>query len=161
MSAGDDSADEPRPDLIVRRSAFNGQVGYRLVEWESDRALVEIDIGDRHLNRGGVTHGGVIMTVIDAAGGYAGTHCATPGHTRLCVTASLTTEFLRPVPLGSRLTVESRRRGGGRTMFVSTIEVRDPSGDVVALGHGVYRYVGGSGDPAGIPGRQSTEAGDD
>ena len=144
-------------DLIRQRSPFNEQVGYRLVEWREDFALVELDIEDNHSNRRGVIHGGVIMTIIDAAGGYSGTFCPTPGRTRMCVTASLTTEFVRPARSGERLQATARRRGGGRGIFMSTIEIHDNRGHLIALGHGVYRYVKGSGAPEGIPGEDSTE----
>jgi len=154
-----DSAENP-VDLIVARSPFNDQVGYRLVAWEPDFARLEIDIEHRHLNRGGAVHGGVLMTIIDSAGGYCGTYCPHPGRTRLCVTATLSTEFLRPGPANSRLTVEARRRGGGRGIFTATMEVTDDRGRLVALGHGIYRYIRGSGDPDGIPGRDSTDIGD-
>lgn len=147
-------------NLIVDRSPFNELVGYRLVEWREDYARLEVDVEERHHNRRGVAHGGVTMTAIDAAGGYCGTHCAVPGHTRMCVTASLTCEFIKPMESGRTLTIEAKRRGGGRGMFFAEMEARDDHGHLIALGHGVYRYVKGSGDPAGIPGKQSTEPSD-
>ena len=147
---------EPK-DLIVSRSPFNEQVGYRLVEWREDFARVELDVREDHTNRRAVSHGGVLMTIIDAAGGYSGTFCDHPGRTRMCVTVSLTTEFVRPARTGERLSAVARRRGGGRGLFPSTIEVHDQHGHLIALGQGIYRYVKGSGAPEGIPGRDSTE----
>ncbi len=144
-------------DLIVDRSPFNEQVGYRLVEWSENRAAVELDVMAGHSNRRGMVHGGVLMTIIDAAGGYAGTYCPYPGRTRTCVTASLTTEFVRPAKQGDRLRAVAERRGGGNGIFVTTIEVHNREGHLVALGHGIYRYLKGSGAPDGIPGTDSTD----
>ncbi len=149
-----------KPNLIKRRSPFNEGMDYRLVEWAEDYARVELDVEHRHLNSRVNAHGGVLMSVIDAAGGYCGTYCAHPGRTRICVTASLTTEFVSPAQLGDRLVAVARRRGGGRGIFTATVEVHDQDGRLIALGHGVYRYIKGSGAPEGIPGRDSTEDGE-
>jgi uncharacterized protein (TIGR00369 family) len=144
-------------DLIVDRSPFNERVGYRLIEWKEDHAVVGLEVRRDHANRRGAIHGGVLMTIIDAAGGYCGTYCPHPGRTRTCVTASLTTEFLRPAQEGDGLTATARRRGGGRGLFTASVEVHDQRGHLVALGHGIYRYIKGSGAPEGIPGRKSTD----
>ncbi|MCP4330985.1 MAG: PaaI family thioesterase [Alphaproteobacteria bacterium] len=157
----DDKGHPDSKDLIRDRSPFNQRVGYRLVEWRDDYALVELDVRDDHMNRRGAVHGGVLMTAIDAAGGYCGTFCPYPGRTRMCVTVSLTTEFLRPAGHDERLAITARRRGGGRGLFAASIEVHDQHDHLIALGHGIYRYVRGSGAPDGIPGADSTERDDD
>ena len=63
-------------------SAFQGLLGYRLALWEPDRAVIEYDVDAGHLNRSGVLHGGVLVTLLDTAAGYAGCHCAVPGRIR-------------------------------------------------------------------------------
>jgi uncharacterized protein (TIGR00369 family) len=131
-------------------SGFRQLVGYRVASWRDGAADLTLTIGPRHLNRSGVLHGGVIATLIDAAGGYAGCYCAKPGHVRRSVTVSLSTQFLAQAKTGV-LMAKARVRGGGTKIFVTTIEVVDGSGRLVAIGEGVYRYRSGSENPDGVP----------
>jgi len=140
--------DDKSPNLGT--SAFRDLVGYRLVEWDEDTATVAVDIDRRHMNRKSILHGGVVATVVDAAGGYAGTHCTVPGNVRRCVTVSITVNFLGQVR-GGRLIARAAKRGGGRRIFVATVEVTNEGGDLVATGEAVYRYVRGSESPEGVP----------
>ncbi len=131
-------------------SGFRQLLGYRVLEWRLDEAAITLTIGPRHLNRGGALHGGVIATLIDAAGGYAGCYCAVPGRVRRSVTVSLTTQFLTQTRTGV-LTARARVRGGGKRLFVASVEVHDGSGTLIAVGEGVYRYRTGSESPEGVP----------
>ncbi|HEX6978995.1 MAG TPA: PaaI family thioesterase [Alphaproteobacteria bacterium] len=137
-------------------SGFRQLVGYRVSEWRDGEAAISLTIGPRHLNRSGVLHGGVIATLIDAAGGYAGCYCPHPGRVRRSVTISLTTQFVAQAKTGS-LVARARVRGGGKRIFIASIEVHDSTGQLVALGEGVYRYRTGSESPEGIPVEQNGE----
>jgi uncharacterized protein (TIGR00369 family) len=77
-------------------SALQQLIGYRLVEWGPDRAVIAHEVAKDHLNR---LHGGIIATLCDTAGGY----CDTPGETRSTVTLSLTVNFVASVS-GGRVT---------------------------------------------------------
>jgi uncharacterized protein (TIGR00369 family) len=131
-------------------SGFRQLLGYRVLEWRDGEAAITLTIGPRHLNRAGALHGGVIATLIDAAGGYAGCYCPTAGRVRRSVTVSLTTQFLSQAKTGV-LTARSRVRGGGKRLFVASTEVHDGSGTLIAVGEGVYRYRSGSEGPEGVP----------
>lgn len=145
----DDPTSAPGPaDMLA--SGFRDLVGYRLVEWTGGLARLEIDLDERHMNRSGVVHGGVLTTMMDAAGGYAGTWCSVEANVRRCVTVSLTSHFLAPAE-GGRLTATARLRGGGRRIFVSSIEVTDTLGSLIAIGDGTYRLRRGSEAPEGAP----------
>jgi len=136
-------------------SGFRQLVGYRLLDWKDGEAAITLTVGPRHLNRSGALHGGVITTLIDAVGGYAGTYCPEPGHVRRCVTVSLTTQFLAQTKIGV-LTARARVRGGGKRLFIASAEVTDAGGVLLAIGEGVYRYRSGSENPHGVPvGRQA------
>ena len=52
-------------------SGFRALVGYKAVVWRRDYAEVELEIDDRHMNSLGILHGGVYMTMMDAAMGHA------------------------------------------------------------------------------------------
>ena len=49
------------------------------------------------------------------------------------------------------MTIESKKTGGGRTMFMSTAEARDETGRIVATGQGIGRYRDGCHTPEGLP----------
>jgi uncharacterized protein (TIGR00369 family) len=131
-------------------SGFRQLLGYRVLEWRDGEAAITLTIGPRHLNRAGALHGGVIATMIDAAGGYAGCYCGTAGRVRRSVTVSLTTQFLTQAKTGV-LTARARVRGGGKRLFIASTEVHDGGGALIAVGEGVYRYRSGSESPEGVP----------
>ena len=131
-------------------SGFRDLVGYRLVDWRDGHARLELPLDARHLNRSGVIHGGVMTTMMDAAGGYAGTWCAVPGNVRRCVTVSMDAKFLGQARNG-RIFATAERRGGGQRIFFSRIEVTDEAGALLAMGDGVYRLRRGSEALEGIP----------
>jgi uncharacterized protein (TIGR00369 family) len=117
------------------------------VEWEPDRAVIAYDIAKDHLNRTNRLHGGIIATLCDTAAGYCGVYCDMLGETRATVTLSLTVNFVASVS-GGRVTAEGRKRGGGKTIFFSDVEVRDAEGRLIATATGTFRYV--SATPVGV-----------
>lgn len=129
-------------------SAFQQLIGYRLVEWAPDRAVVAYEVMPDHLNRTNRLHGGVIASLLDTAAGYAGCYCATPGETRTTVTLSLTVNFLASASSGP-LRIRARRTGGGKTIFFSEAEALDQEDRVVATALGTFRYI--SSTPVGVP----------
>lgn len=140
----------PRPTL-KKFAAFADTIGFRLVEWELDRCVMELDVDDHVLNGTGVLHGGCLSTVVDTAIAHAALYCTVPGNFRSGATVTLTVNFIRPVRKGSRITVEARKTGGGSTMFMSIAEVKDESGRIVATGQGIGRYRDGCHTPEGLP----------
>ncbi|CAA9529493.1 MAG: hypothetical protein AVDCRST_MAG91-2819 [uncultured Sphingomonadaceae bacterium] len=143
----------PSSDLNLDReqrfsSAFQQLMGYRLVEWAPDYAVVAYDVMPDHLNRTNRLHGGVIASLLDTAAGYAGCFCATPGETRTTVTLSLTVNFLASASSGS-LRISARRTGGGKTIFFSEATALDAENRTVATAVGTFRYV--SATPVGSP----------
>lgn len=129
---------------------FGESVGYVITAMEPDFACIELAIRPAHLNRIGFVHGGVLTTLMDAAGGRSGMYCTVPGNRRSSVTVSLTVNFLRATRHG-KLIVTGRRLEGGQRIFSSNIEVRHCSGFLVASGLGAYRYLRGSERPEGVP----------
>ncbi len=121
---------------------FADLIGYRLTAWREHEAEIALEVDARHMNRSGRLHGGVLATVIDAACGFAGCYQAPPDQGRRAMTLSLNTQYIGPVPVGTRLTASARRGGGGRRIFFSTCEVRDQDGRLVATGSATYRYRG-------------------
>ena len=119
---------------------FKKLIGLETVELAEGRAVLSLNVSAKHLNSQGSLHGGVLATLIDHAGGNAGCFGNETGKPRKAVTLSLTTSFLAPVSSG-RIIATARKRPGGRRIFVSTTEITDESGKLLAVGEATYRYI--------------------
>lgn len=131
--------DTSEPASLIAMAGFNKSLGFRLVDWSETHAVLEVTVRPDLLNRSEILHGGVVATLIDAAGGFAGGYTGKPGTGRLVLTLSLTTSFIGQTS-GGVVRATARKRGGGRRIFASTIEVTDEAGQIIAVGEGTYRY---------------------
>lgn len=145
-----DDTPSPHTKSLKTFGGFAEIIGLRLVEWELDRCKLELDVGDRHRNGLGVVHGGVISTLVDVACAHSGIYCTVPGNKRTGLTASLTVNLIGSARNG-RLTVLARKRGGGKTLYMSSAEVFDGDGQLIATGEAVCRYRRGSHLREGFP----------
>jgi len=128
---------------------FRDLLGFELIEWSKDWAVVDLELNDTHLNRNQYVHGGVIMSLLDSACGFSGVYCSVPGNVRRCITISMNTHFVNPVSDGV-LRVEARVISRGRKIFFVEANVFNKS-VLVATGAGTFRYVAGGADEQGVP----------
>lgn len=128
-------------DALRKHGGFADLVGYELTHWEDDLAEVALTVGERHLNRSGVLHGGVLTTLIDTACGYCGCYTAEGETPRRAFTLSLTTSFIGAGQAGQRLVARATRSGGGRSVFFADCTVSDAEGRVVGTGQGTFKYI--------------------
>jgi len=119
---------------------FRKLIGLKTRELQDGYAVMELMVSPEHLNSHGSIHGGILATMIDHSGGIAGCFSEKSGKRRKAVTLSLATSFLAPVSSGI-LTATSRKRPGGRRIFVSTTEITDETGRLIAVGEATYRYI--------------------
>ena len=82
----------------------------------------------------GVTHGGVVSTLLDETMGWAPS--LTTG--RMYVTAELTVRYLAPVPVGKLMVVEAWAEKVTRRLAVVRGEVKGEGGEVLATAHGKF-----------------------
>ncbi|MCK7548780.1 PaaI family thioesterase [Marinobacter koreensis] len=129
---------------------FHNLLGYRQVSWEESEAVIALDLQPKHLNLGGVIHGGVLTSLLDIAMAEAGTYCPYPGRMRKAITLSLTTTFTGQCS-GGMIRVTGRKRAGGTRIFNSTGEVHDEQGNLLAIAEGTFRIRSGSEKPEGVP----------
>ena len=129
---------------------FHSLLGYRQASWEENEAVIELELRPRHLNLGGVIHGGVLTSLLDIALAQAGTYCPYPGRMRKAITLSLTTTFTGQCSEGT-IRVTGRKRAGGTRIFNSTGEVHDDKGNLLAIAEGTFRIRSGSDKPEGVP----------
>jgi uncharacterized protein (TIGR00369 family) len=78
-------------------------------------------------------HGGIIATILDEAMGKVNKirHV-------VALTKEMTIEYIRPVPLGKRLTVEGRERSVRGRVHTNTAEIRNEKGEVLARSRGKF-----------------------
>jgi uncharacterized protein (TIGR00369 family) len=93
-------------------------------------------LGAEYQGGAGFIHGGIIATVLDEVMGkvcrFRGVHA---------VTAELTIQYLRPVPLDADLVIEGYEvEMTGRNLFMVG-EIRDVSGKVLARGKGRFVII--------------------
>ncbi len=111
--------------------------GLRLdLKVDSDTGVVRVEFvpGREHIGFEGIVHGGVIATVLDEAMVWA----ATWAGRRFCVCGELTTRFRREAAVGKLLVIETKVDSNRPRMIVTTGEVRDDAGELVATGTGKY-----------------------
>ena len=128
-------------DPIRSKGGFGDLVGYELTLWEPERAEVTLTLDERHMNRSGVMHGGVLTTLIDTACGYTGTFSPDEGSTRRAFTLSLDSHFVSAARKGDTLTATASLSGGGKSIYFAVCEVRAGDGRLVGRGSGVFKYI--------------------
>ena len=97
---------------------FNRLLGIEFGEYHDDGVTLRLPLSSRHYNGAGVVHGGVMLTLADAALGFA---IARAVGSR-CTTAELKINYLRPVTEGI-LEARSRILRAGRKLVVARAEV--------------------------------------
>nr|WP_299379609.1 PaaI family thioesterase [uncultured Halomonas sp.] len=136
-------------DSLVQMG-FQRLLGMRVTEWSENRAVVELTVGEQHLNRSGIVHGGVLTSLLDTALSLSGLYCSVPGNIRKGMTLSLTTTFVAAAR-GGVLRAVGHRRGGGKATFMASGEVLDAADNVMAMGEGAFRIRSASQAPEGEP----------
>ncbi len=89
-------------------------------------------------NSQGNCHGGILFALADTAFGHA---CNGSGDTAVIAQAS--TEFIRPVPIGARLTARAVRVHQGRLLGTYDVAIRDDAQRLIVLMRGRSCRVGG------------------
>ncbi len=135
-------------DCVLRRfcqyqndiaNTLNSVMGTEYIrgDFDSKTAVFAFDVTQWMRNPGGVMHGGALSAALDIAMGSCTCYWA---GCRLTPTVTLQMNFLRPIPVGSRLILECRVHSCGRTTAYATafgyIEGREDKSVVTA--NGVY-----------------------
>lgn len=121
------------PSSQPRVGGFNQYLGLRIVEYEEGHCVMELPVEERHLNRSGIVHGGVLATLIDAATSHAGNHAPEVEDRPRSVTVAMSIQYLGQAKKGP-LRAVGTRTGGGRSIFFARAEVFDAQGTLVAAG---------------------------
>lgn len=122
---------------------FNRELGIRITRFEEGLCEIEMIAEEKHLNRSGTLHGGVVASLLDVVGGYAGTWCNTPGNIRRAVTLSMSNSYLQPGGPGL-IRATGKISGGGYKIFFTEMSVFDADGTKLAFGMASYKITKGS-----------------
>lgn len=132
---------------------FLSELGFTRAEAGEGRAVMAIDIQDKHLSPTKTVHGGVIYSLADTAMGSAIWSTLEPGET--CATISANVDYVAAVRDG-RITCEAEVvRRGTRTAFTRAL-VYDGDGNLVAQVTAAFHVGRGSGKRLG-KGETSTD----
>ena len=110
-------------------------LGIRLVELKRGYSRVTLRVSEEMLNFHGVAHGGLILSLADAA--FA---AASNSHNQVAVALNININYRRPVRAGEELTAEAFEENLGKTTALYRMVVKNSAGQLVALCQGlVYR----------------------
>jgi len=134
MSGSDNSAGSGG---ISIESPFVDTLGVQLIGAKDGESELRMPLQDAHMNTWGIAHGGVTMTLLDAALALAARSVAGDGIG--VVTVEMKVNFMQPG--------RGELRGYGRVLHRSTTmaycegEIRDSEGHFVAKALGTFKYM--------------------
>lgn len=131
-----------RADAMYAEDRTCRSLGITLEEVDVGRARMRMRVGKDMVNGHGITHGGYLFLLADAAFAYA---CNTHGPVTLAHSAQVT--FLRPVQVDDELVADAVERTRYGRSGVYDVTVRRPTGEIVAEFRGHSVMV--SGKPTG------------
>jgi uncharacterized protein (TIGR00369 family) len=99
----------------------------------------DLAITEAHRNIQGVTHGSVVMALLDTAMGHALTGILAEGE--FCSTTEMSLQFLKASRPGDRLSALGRVTKRGNRIAYLEGSCTNAAGDLVARAHGTW-YVG-------------------
>ena len=114
----------------------NNPEGMRLrFTYDEDRDcfISRFRLGKRYTGPPGHCHGGIIATILDEAMGKVNKLRQV-----VAVTAEITVNYLKPVPLNKSLRVESREVEVKGRQHINTAEILNQKGEVLARSRGLF-----------------------
>src|SRR4026207_1895993 len=99
-----------RPVASHEFRGFNGLIGHEVVAWRHGFVEMRLKVRPERCNANGALAGGVLMTLLDSASGFACTFNETATARRLSVTLAFTTQFIKAARDGDQLPIFGARR---------------------------------------------------
>jgi acyl-CoA thioesterase len=118
---------------------FITDLGVEFISADNGRAVVALDLTERHLNSWSVAHGGVLMTMLDVAMAVAGRSLDPDAGAG--VTVEMKTSFVQPANARSRLLASAQAFHRSSTMAFCDGEIRDTAGRLIAKAMGTFKFL--------------------
>jgi uncharacterized protein (TIGR00369 family) len=103
---------------------------------EGRRAICEFNLSQRYTGPPGHAHGGIIATILDEAMGKVNKFRSV-----VALTKSMEVEYMKPVPLGKKLTVTGREREVNGRTHINVAEITNENGEILARSTGTFIAV--------------------
>ncbi len=127
---------------IVNSSPYPSHMSMRLISVELDRATVELEIGNCHLQPYGIVHGGVLSTLIDTATFWS-VFMRIPEDCGL-VNIDLKLNYLQAVTAGKLIT-EGYAIRSGRSISYAEAKVFNEDNELIVHGTSTLKILPGKG----------------
>ena len=121
---------------IINRGPYFRHLSMPVKDIGVGYSLVELDIGNEHLNPFGGLHGGVYASAIDTAA-YWSVYCDLPEDVGM-ISLDLKVDFLAPANAG-KMIIQGRRIKIGRTICLAEATAFDQNGKWLA--HGISKMM--------------------
>ncbi|OPX87581.1 MAG: Acyl-coenzyme A thioesterase PaaI [Pelotomaculum sp. PtaB.Bin104] len=119
----------------LEQDALAQLLGIKINDIQAGYACATMEVRQELLNGVGLTHGGAIFSLVDVV--FA---AASNSHGPVALALNVNINFLKATKAGALLTATAREENLTRKTGIYRLEVRDESGDVVALAEGLaYR----------------------
>jgi len=115
-----------------RQDPFSKVLGIEILELREGYCKATMNVKDEHLNFHGFAHGGVILSLADAA--FA---AASNSRNKTAVALNINISYRRPVKAGSKLIAEAFEESLGRTTGLYRMKVFTEDGKLVAICEGL------------------------
>ena len=127
------------PDGKQRRIPFLDHLGVQTVSFGQGRCELSVEVHPHMCNSMQVAHGGVVMTVLDAALAIAGRAAHTDDYDAPVntITVEMKTSFIRPG--AGRLSVRAECVHKATSLMFCEGEARDEQGRLVARANGTFK----------------------
>jgi uncharacterized protein (TIGR00369 family) len=118
---------------------YTTMLGLRLESVEVGTVVLAVEVQQLHLNLASIVHGGFLSTLMDQACGLAVRSTQPVG--KACLHAQANYRFLRPGLPNTTLRCTARVIKSGRALSITSAEVHDVAGILLATGEGTHATV--------------------
>lgn len=119
----------------TKKITFDADLGLKEVSSKKGFYKIKLDLESRHLNHGGIAHGGVLASLCDVA--LAGAVSTLMEKTQWCLTAQLDIEYINPAFSGEIFAYGKVVKKGRNLAFVEGgVELKDKT--IIVKSHGIW-----------------------